>query len=45
MINAKDNLNRTSFHYACIMNDKTSIEMLEQANARQVKFDSFLFCG
>jgi hypothetical protein len=37
ILNSRDNLNRTSLHYACIMNDKTSIEILEQANAKQVK--------
>ncbi|CAF0917041.1 unnamed protein product [Adineta ricciae] len=33
IINIKDNMNRTSYHYACLMNDTKSVEMLEQAKA------------
>jgi ankyrin repeat protein len=36
VINLNDNLNRTPLHYACIMNDKTAIRVLQQANAKQV---------
>ncbi|CAF2110388.1 unnamed protein product [Rotaria magnacalcarata] len=36
IINTGDNLNRTCYHYACIMNDKKSIEILEQYNAQQI---------
>ncbi|CAF2886304.1 unnamed protein product [Rotaria sp. Silwood2] len=32
----KDNLNRTCYHYACIMDDKKSIEILEQSNGKQI---------
>ncbi|CAF3680162.1 unnamed protein product, partial [Rotaria sordida] len=36
VINAGDNLNRTCYHYACIMDDKKSIEILEQSNGKQI---------
>ena len=34
MINARDNLHRTSFHYACIINDQVSIDILELTDAK-----------
>lgn len=37
MINIKDNLSRTCFHYACLINDQTAVEILEKGNARQVR--------
>jgi ankyrin repeat protein len=37
VINLKDNLNRTPLHYACIMNDETAMNILQQANAKKVK--------
>ena len=42
VVNLKDNLNRTSLHYACIMNDEATIDLLQQANAKKVfEFASF----
>lgn len=34
MINARDNLHRTSFHYACIIDDQVSIDILELTDAK-----------
>ena len=34
VINARDNLHRTSFHYACIINDQVSIDILELTDAK-----------
>ncbi|CAF2719841.1 unnamed protein product [Rotaria sp. Silwood2] len=36
VINLKDNLNRTSLHYACIMNDEIAINILQQALAKKI---------
>ncbi|CAF3948332.1 unnamed protein product [Adineta steineri] len=38
VIDTKDNLNRTPLHYACIMNDETAIQILQQAKAK-IKLD------
>lgn len=37
IINSKDNLNRTSLHYAYMMNDDVTINILEQGCAKKVK--------
>lgn len=36
VINMKDNLNRTPWHYACIMNDEAIIRILQKGNAKKV---------
>jgi hypothetical protein len=44
IINLKDNLNRTPLHYACLMNDETIINILQQANAKKVKIELNFCC-
>ncbi|CAF0846921.1 unnamed protein product [Rotaria sp. Silwood1] len=36
VIDTRDNLNLTCYHYACIMDDKKSIEILEQSDGKQI---------
>lgn len=43
IVNLGDNIHRTCFHYACIINDKESIEILQQSNVDQVNSLSTFF--